>query len=167
MGHNIHIKKETAIYAVCLAVLFCLFAWRQFFGFNKNDEIFYISTVYRFFQGDAMLVDEWNNVQLFALITYPIYWLIRLVHNSNEEIILIFRMAYLVFQALVSVWCFCRLKRFGWIRILPALFYFVTTPYNINSMSYNTLAFGFVLLVLVTLSGNRKKAVLRHYPEGV
>ena len=83
MGHNIHIKKETAIYAVCLAVLFCLFAWRQFFGFNKNDEIFYISTVYRFFQGDAMLVDEWNNVQLFALITYPIYWLIRLVHNSN------------------------------------------------------------------------------------
>ena len=64
MGHNIHIKKETAIYAVCLAVLFCLFAWRQFFGFNKNDEIFYISTVYRFFQGDAMLVDEWNNVFL-------------------------------------------------------------------------------------------------------
>ena len=58
MGHNIHIKKETAIYAVCLAVLFCLFAWRQFFGFNKNDEIFYISTVYRFFQGDAMLVDD-------------------------------------------------------------------------------------------------------------
>ena len=41
MGHNIHIKKETAIYAVCLAVLFCLFAWRQFFGFNKNDEIFW------------------------------------------------------------------------------------------------------------------------------
>ena len=55
--------------------------------------------MYRFFQGDAMLVDEWNNVQLFALITYPIYWLIRLVHNSNEGIILIFRMAYLVFQA--------------------------------------------------------------------
>ena len=102
MGHNIHIKKETAIYAVCLAVLFCLFAWRQFFGFNKNDEIFYISTVYRFFQGDAMLVDEWNNVQLFALITYPIYWLIRLVHNSNEGIILIFRMAYLVFLCGVS-----------------------------------------------------------------
>ena len=159
MGHNIHMKKETAIYAVCLAVLFCLFAWRQFFGFNKNDEIFYISTVYRFFQGDAMLVDEWNNVQLFALITYPVYWLIRLVHNSNEGIILIFRMAYLVFQALVSVWCFRRLKRFGWIRILPALFYFVTTPYNINSMSYNTLAFGFVLLVLVTLAGSEKLSV--------
>ena len=154
-----NIKKETVIFAVCLAVLFCLFAWRQFFGFNKNDEIFYISTVYRFFQGDAMLVDEWNNVQLFALITYPIYWLIRLFHDSNEGIILIFRMAYLVFQALVSVWCFGRLKRFGWIRILPALFYFVTTPYNINSMSYNTLAFGFVLLVLVTLAGSEKLSV--------
>ena len=108
MGHNIHIKKETAIYAVCLAVLFCLFAWRQFFGFNKNDEIFYISTVYRFFQGDAMLVDEWNNVQLFALITYPIYWLIRLVHNSNEGIILIFRISgtgvCVVFLQTEAIW---------------------------------------------------------------
>ena len=159
MGQNIHIKKETAIYAICLAVLFCLFAWRQFYGFNKNDEIFYISTVYRFFQGDAMLLDEWNNVQLFALITYPVYWLIRLFHSSNEGIILIFRMAYLVFQALVSVWCYHRLKRFGWIRILPALFYFVTTPYNINSMSYNTLAFGFVLLVLVTLAGSETLSI--------
>ena len=44
------------------------------------------------------------------------------------------------------------MKRFGWVRILPALFYFVTTPYNINSLSYNTLAFGFVLLVLVTMA---------------
>ena len=66
-----------------------------------------------------MLVDEWNNVQLFALITYPIYWLIRLVHNSNEGIILIFRMAYLVFQALVSVWCFCRLEAI-WLDSYPS-----------------------------------------------
>ena len=28
----------------------------------------------------------------------------------------------------------------------------MTTPYNINSLSYNTLAFGFVLLVLVTMA---------------
>ena len=61
MGHNIHIKKETAIYAVCLAVLFGLFAWRQFFGFNKNDEIFYISTVYRFFQGVSHSL--WHSVR--------------------------------------------------------------------------------------------------------
>ena len=55
------IRLETWIFAAVMVVLFALFAWRQFFGFNKNDEIFYISTVYRFFQGDAMLVDEWNN----------------------------------------------------------------------------------------------------------
>ena len=67
------IRLETWIFAAVMVVLFALFAWRQFFGFNKNDEIFYISTVYRFFQGDAMLVDEWNNVQLFALLIYPFY----------------------------------------------------------------------------------------------
>ena len=48
------LKKEdrtlTGIWISGYLVLFALFAWRQFFGFNKNDEIFYISTVYRFFQ---------------------------------------------------------------------------------------------------------------------
>lgn len=77
------IRLETWIFAAVMVLLFALFAWRQFFGFNKNDEIFYISTVYRFFQGDAMLVDEWNNVQLFALLIYPFYSLIRLFHHSN------------------------------------------------------------------------------------
>lgn len=146
------IKENKKLFAGILFLLFIVFTWRQFYGFNKNDEIFYISTVYRFFQGDAMLVDEWNNVQLFAFITYPLYWLVRLFHDSNEGIVLIFRIAYLVFQAAAAGYCYWRMKRFGWVRILPALFYFVTTPYNINSLSYNTLAFGFVLLVLVTLA---------------
>ena len=145
-------RRITILFAGILGILFCLFAWRQFYGFNKNDEIFYISTVYRFFQGDAMLVDEWNNVQLFAFITYPLYCLIRLFHHSNEGIVVIFRIAYLICQAAAATYCYVRMKRFGWIRILPALFYFVTTPYNINSLSYNTLAFGFVLLVLVTMA---------------
>ena len=99
-----------------------------------------------------MLVDEWNNVQLFAFITYPVYCLIRLFHHSNEGIVIIFRIAYLICQAAAASYCYVRMKRFGWVRILPALFYFVTTPYNINSLSYNTLAFGFVLLVLVTMA---------------
>lgn len=145
--------KELCIFAGVMLLLFLVFIWRQFYGFNKNDEIFYISTVYRFYQGDAMLVDEWNNVQLFAFVTYPLYCLIRLFHHSNEGIVVIFRISYLIFQAAAAVYCYCRMKRFGWIRILPALFYFVTTPYNINSLSYNTLAFGFVLLTLVTLAG--------------
>lgn len=147
------LKKESCIFVGVMLLLFLVFVWRQFYGFNKNDEIFYISTVYRFFQGDAMLVDEWNNVQLFAFITYPLYCLIRLFHHSNEGIVVIFRIAYLIFQAAAAAYCYCRMKRFGWVRILPALFYFVTTPYNINSLSYNTLAFGFVLLTLVTLAG--------------
>jgi hypothetical protein len=147
------LKKTTLFFAGALLLLFAVFVWRQFYGFNKNDEIFYISTVYRFFQGDAMLVDEWNNVQMFAFITYPIYSLIRLFHHSNEGIVVIFRLAYLIFQGLAAIYCYWRLKRFGWVRILPALFYFVTTPYNINSLSYNTLAFGFILLTLVTLAG--------------
>lgn len=143
---------EFWIFAGALLLLFSVFLWRQFYGFNKNDEIFYISTVYRFFQGDAMLVDEWNNVQLFAFITYPLYCFIRFFQNSNEGIVLIFRIVYLIFQASVAVYCFCRLKSAGWIRILPALYYFITTPYNINSLSYNTLAFGFVLLSFVTVA---------------
>jgi len=152
------IKQSTEhwIFAGALLLLFSVFVWRQFYGFNKNDEIFYISTVYRFFQGDAMLIDEWNNVQLFAFVTYPLFCLIRLFQDTNEGIVLIFRISYLVFQVLAASYCFCRMKRFGCIRILTALFYFVTTPYNINGLSYNTLAFGFVLLTLVTLACKEK-----------
>lgn len=143
---------ESCIFAGVILLLFAVFAWRQFYGFNKNDEIFYISTVYRFFQGDAMLVDEWNNVELFAFITYPLYCLVRVFLHSNEGIVIVFRILYLVFQVLVSGYCFCRMKRFGWVRLLPSVYCFVTTPYNINALSYNTLAFGFVLLVMVTLA---------------
>ncbi len=147
-------------FAGVLLLLFSVFAWRQFYGFNKNDEIFYISTVYRFFQGDAMLVDEWNNGQMFAFVTYPLYSLIWLLHPSNEGIVLIARMSYLFFQAAVAVYCYLRLGRFGWFRMVPALFYFVTTPYNINGLSYNTLAFGFLLLILVTFAGKENISMI-------
>ncbi len=152
--------KEVLVFAGVILPLFLIFLWRQFYGFNKNDEIFYISTVYRFFQGDGMLTDEWNNVQLFAFVTYPLYHAARMFCHGNEGIVLTFRVFYLVFQVLTAAYCFFRMKRFGWIRIIPALFYFVTTPYNINSLNYNTLAFGFVLLTLVTLSCTEK---LRFY----
>ncbi len=146
-------KREAWILAGALFLLLVLFGWRQFYGFNKNDELFYISTVYRFFQGDAMLVDEWNNCQLFAFVTYPLFCLFRLFRGTNEGVVLVFRMFYLAFQAAVSVYCFRRLSRFGAARLLPAIYYFVTTPYNINGLSYNTLALGFVLLVLATVAG--------------
>ncbi len=154
------LTKEFWIFSGIVLFLFLLFGWRQFYGFNKNDEIFYISTVYRFFQGDGMLVDEWNNVQLFAFVTYPLYGLARLFCHGNDGIVLTFRIFYLVFQVFVSGYCFCQLKRFGWIRMIPALFYFVTTPYNINSLNYNTLAFGFVLLAFVTISSTEKPGIL-------
>ena len=92
------LTKEFWIFSGIVLFLFLLFGWRQFYGFNKNDEIFYISTVYRFFQGDGMLVDEWNNVQLFAFVTYPLYGLARLFCHGNDGIVLTFRIFYLVFQ---------------------------------------------------------------------
>lgn len=167
ISKSIKIKKELWIFVGFLILLFLMFGWRQFYGFNKNDEIFYISTVYRFFQGDGMLVHEWNNVQLFAFLTYPLFCLIRLFHPSNEGIVLIFRFSYLVFQVAVAVYCYWKLKRFGKIRVLPALFYFVTTPYNINGLSYNTLAFGFVLLTLVTITANTKLGKLDAFLCGI
>lgn len=158
---------EYWIFAGALLLLFSVFVWRQFYGFNKNDEIFYISTVYRFFQGDAMLIDEWNNVQLFVFVTYPLFGFIRLFQDSNEGIVLMFRIVYLVFQVLVSLYCFWRMKEYGWVRILPCLFYFVTTPYNINGLSYNTLAFGFLLLSLVTLACTKKPAFHDFFLTGI
>ena len=79
-------KEQRRLFIGVLIPLLLLFVLRQFYGINKNDEIFYISTVHRFYQGDAMLVDEWHYTQLFAFILYPIYGLVRLLIGSNEAL---------------------------------------------------------------------------------
>lgn len=138
---------------VVLAGVGLILCWRCFYSVNITDEAYYLGTVYRLWFGDGMLCDEWNPTQqMCSFWLYPFYVLFRLILGSNEGMILAFRLLYVVFQLLMSGYLYNKLKRFGYISCCSVLFYLLSTAYNINTLSYNTMANSCLIALLVTLS---------------
>lgn len=149
-------KKITAGFLLCLLALGIVFIFRQFYGFNKNDEIYYLSMTRRFVQGDGMLVDEWNNGQLFTFLLYPFVWLVTCILGGTEGIVLVTRISFVVFQAAVACAGFCLMKEQRLPAAVCGIAYFVFAPFNISAFSYNTLAIAFLYLIFCTLASGRQ-----------
>lgn len=125
---------------------------RCFYSVNTTDEAYYVGTVYRLWRGDGMLCDEWNPTQqMCSFWLYPFYVLFRMILGSNEGMILAFRLLYVSFQLLISGYLYGKLKKYGNISCFPVFFYLLSTAFNINSLSYNTMANSCLAAFLVTL----------------
>lgn len=145
-------KKQNLWFLAGLLGIGLILFWRCFYSVNTTDEAYYIGTVYRLWFGDGMLCDEWNPTQqMCSFWLYPFYVLFRLILGSNEGMILAFRLLYIVFQLFISGYLYGKLKKFGYISILPIFFYLLSTAFNINSLSYNTMANSALAALLVTL----------------
>lgn len=145
-------KKQNLWFLAGLLGIGLILFWRCFYSVNTTDEAYYIGTVYRLWFGDGMLCDEWNPTQqMCSFWLYPFYVLFRMVLGSNEGMILAFRLLYIVFQLFISAYLYGKLKRFGYISIFPVFFYLLSTAFNINSLSYNTMANSCLAALLVTL----------------
>ena len=59
-----------ALYFVVFALLLILFIGNIFLDTN-TDEFHYLATTYRFYLGDAMLVDDWSPEQMNAVLFLP------------------------------------------------------------------------------------------------
>lgn len=146
-------RKQEIVFWTLLAIIGALLFWRCFYSVNTTDEAYYIGTVYRLWFGDGMLCDEWNPTQqMCSFWLYPFYALFRMILGSNEGMILAFRLLYIVFQTGVSVFLYSRLKKFGYTGMSAVFFYLLSTAFNINSLSYNTMANSCFLAFLVTLA---------------
>lgn len=146
-------RKQEIVFWTLLAIIGALLFWRCFYSVNTTDEAYYIGTVYRLWFGDGMLCDEWNPTQqMCSFWLYPFYALFRMILGSNEGMILAFRLLYIVFQTGVSVFLYSRLKKFGYAGMSAVFFYLLSTAFNINSLSYNTMANSCFLAFLVTLA---------------
>ncbi len=146
------IKKQNLFFLAGLFGIGVILFWRCFYSVNTTDEAYYIGTAYRFWYGDGMLCDEWNPTQqMCSFWLYPFYALFRLILGSNEGMILAFRLLYIVFQLAVSGYLYGKLKKYGWISVLPVYLYLLSTAFNINSLSYNTMANSSFLALMVTL----------------
>lgn len=146
-------KKQNLWFLTGLLGIGLILFWRCFYSVNTTDEAYYIGTVYRLWFGDGMLCDEWNPTQqMCSFWLYPFYVLFRLILGSNEGMILAFRLLYIAFQLVISGYLYTKLKRFGMISSFAVFFYLLSTAFNINSLSYNTMANSCLAALLVTLA---------------
>ena len=145
-------KQNLCFFAGIFGIGLILF-WRCFYSVNTTDEAYYVGTVYRLWFGDGMLCDEWNPTQqMCSFWLYPFYVLFRLILGSNEGMILAFRLLYIVFQLFISIYLYGKLKKYGSVSSFGIFFYLLSTAFNINSLSYNTMANGCLVALLVTLA---------------
>lgn len=160
-------KRDYLFWALFLGIGAVLF-WRCFYSVNTTDEAYYIGTVYRLWFGDGMLCDEWNPTQqMCSFWLYPFYALFRMILGSNEGMILAFRLLYIAFQLLIGYYLYRKLKGFGKAGYFPVYFYLLSTAFNINSLSYNTMANSALTAFLVTLMTMEKADVKNSLACGV
>lgn len=136
------IRKEHLVCTLIFFISFIVLLCRCFKGFAWNDECFYLSTVNRFYLGDRMLLDEWHVTQMFAILLVPLEAIYRSLTGGTEGIMLFFRIAYLVFTCLVSIyiWIVLNKKNSIWIACAAALLNLYYAKLAIAAFSYNTVA---------------------------
>lgn len=96
---------------ILLTVLFGVLLIRNRYSFCWSDESLYVSNMYRLYQGDAFLIDEWNRTMLSSYVTLPLFHIYMAVNGSTEGVYLFFRnvMVVLAFANSLLVYnCVCR-----------------------------------------------------------
>ena len=119
--------------------LFCL--WKTHYGFGNLDESVYLTIPYRLVKYyDALLVHEWNQIQLFSFLMYPLFAIYSILFPTTEGILLNFRYIFTILWCVNSLFLYLRMRRFSEIGASAAsLCMLIYTPYGIMALSYNTL----------------------------
>ena len=137
-----------------IAGMTVLFLVRSVFGFDWSDETYYLALPYRFSLGDHLFADSWDIHQTGALLIAPVLWMYRLVVGDMTGIILFMRILYICVDALISLLIYRALLRL-FQRRMPALLcaglFFSFTPFGINNLSYNSMAYLFTTAAAMLL----------------
>ncbi len=153
-------KDRQSVVDLCFMLLMiaaiALSMWKITLGFGGNDEAFYLTVGHRLGLSDTLFADEWNLSQMAGFLMMPFVWLYRTIVGSTEGIMLTFRVLYLIVHALVAVFAYKRLRKYGYVAAVGITLYFVFTPYNIMALSYNTIALDMLLLCTLLLSTSKK-----------
>jgi len=161
-------KRQHIIFAGIFLVLQIVFIWRSYFGFNTSDEMYFIGTAERIFRGEKVLIDEWNPTQqLCSFLLHPVYCLLRVSLGSTEGIVMAARFLYLAFAAVVSLFLYLRFQRRGYMAYGPALLFLIFAPFSICAMSYNTLEFAILTVLLAVLSADMEHSVPEYLLCGI
>ena len=122
------------------------------------DEMSYIATALRFCKGDAMLVDDRAPMQLNGFLLMPLVGIYQNMFGSMEGIALCFRFIYLLMKLSISIFAIYRFWKYGDGKIYTLIgvaFYYFFSPYNIDTLSYNTIPISMIFLIMVIILTHR------------
>ncbi len=143
-------KREDIVFFICFVCILLIQLYKARLGIGSNDEHFYISLGYRFYQGDALFYDDWHIAQMIGFFITPIVYLFRLVHGSNDGIVVGFRHAYILFTLFIGLCIYLKFrKEYRYYAVIASSIYMLFTPFQIMALSYNTMSVGFLLLALL------------------
>lgn len=161
-------RKQHLIFIGLFLVLELIFIWRSFYGFNTADEMYFIGTSERVFRGEKILIDEWNPTQqLCTFLLHPIYCLIRLALGSTEGIVMASRFLYLAYSAVLTVFFYLRFQRRGYASFGPVFLFLIFAPFSICAMSYNSIEFGILPVLLAVLSARMEHSIPEYILCGI
>ena len=166
--HSDRKSRQHLLFIGLFLIIEILLIWRSFYGFNTSDEMYFIGTSERVFRGEKILIDEWNPTQqLCTFLLHPVYCLIRTILGSTEGIVMASRFIYLIFSAVITLFLYLRFQRRGYASFGPALLFLLFAPFGICAMSYNSIEFGILTVLLAVLSADMDHSVPEYILCGI
>lgn len=161
-------RRQHLIFVGLFLLLEILLIRRSFYGFNTADEMYFIGTSERIFRGEKILIDEWNPTQqLCSFLLHPIYSLMRSVMGTTEGIVMVSRFLYLAFEGILTLFLYLRLQRRGFAAFGPVFLFLLFAPFGICAMSYNSIEFGLMTVLLAVLSAKMEHSVPEYLLCGI
>ncbi len=147
-----YMKWQDLLFIALLVAAFIFSIWKTRYGFGGNDEPFYLTIPHRLTKGDALFRDEWNLAQMCSILQLPFTWIYTTITGSTDGIILAARIFYVFVHCGAAVLIYTRLRKYGVISVIACVLYFIYTPYNIMSLSYDSMGVELVALAGVMLA---------------
>ncbi len=144
-------KKYDLAMLLCFAVCAVFMCLKAPHGLFTSDEAIYLAIPYRMMQGDRLIVHEWNSIQIYSMLIYPLYSLYIRLAGTMDGILLNFRFFYVIFQLLIGACIYFMLRKSsGAGAIAASVIYMLYSPFNLMTLSYNTVGIGMLTVCLLT-----------------
>jgi hypothetical protein len=163
-----NIKEKITLENMIMVGIFIIVSialfWKCKYGYGHGDEAFYPTIAKRFLDGDRILYDEWNTVQLSAVVIMPFLRLYTLFNGSYDGVYLYFRYAYTVIKILISILIYIRLKRYGkQSAYISAIAFLVYAGWGMMVVAYKTISLGGATVAFVLMLNEKDCIKTRVY----
>ena len=125
------------------------------------DEASMFATSYRFYQGDAILVDDWSAPQLFGVALLPLFSIFRVFSDSNEGLYLFMRLNYVGLKLAILIYGIIKAKhmRLNRFYVYSGLFlWYIFSTSNMETLTYQSMPLVLLMFVYIgALADNSTK----------